>query len=293
MASLITTKKRRDVWTCRQLTVDNYHHKTNNFWGMAKKTPPKKTVWVWRNNSCGQMWLLCSRVLILHQQNTVCPQTCLSLPAGPQPSSSCVPSFLSSLPPSFPPSFLPSIPSLQLTVSRSTYRPCHSGGGRSIGASHQQEVIQMPSPWRQVRLSKLCVTGPCKGILQLMSESLSQWQHSRCLASVATCGICLIGLRLLAVSLIRSLFLLSPLHRLLLPQRAHHQPRAHSRRVGSSHINPSLYLASHLFSSLSGAAEINSSLISTCPLPSRELTTCALSTTTETTHYFTADWQFR
>lgn len=126
-----------------------------------------------------------------------------------------------------------------------------------------------------------------------MSESLSQWQLSRCLASVATCGICLIGSRLLVVSLIRSLFLLSPLHPLFLPQRTHHQPRAHSQHVGGPHINPSLYLASHLFSSLSGAAEINSSLISTCPLPSRELTTCALSTTTETTHYFTADWQFR
>lgn len=128
-----------------------------------------------------------------------------------------------------------------------------------------------------------------------MSESLSQWQLSRCLASVATCGICLIGSRLLVVSLIRSLFLLSPLHPLFLPQRTHHQPRAHSQHVGGPHIrhNPSLYLASHLFSSLSGAAEINSSLISTCPLPSRELTTCALSTATETTHYFTADWQFR
>lgn len=50
------------------------------------------------------MLLLCPRVLILHYQNTVCPQ---HVSHYLQPSSSCVPSFLSSLPPSFPPSFLP------------------------------------------------------------------------------------------------------------------------------------------------------------------------------------------
>lgn len=81
--------------------------------------------------------------------------TCLSLPAAFQQLCPFLLIFPSSLLSTLLPSFLPSFHSLTLThtVSRSTYRPCHSGGGRSIGASHQQEVIQMPSPWRQVRLS--------------------------------------------------------------------------------------------------------------------------------------------
>lgn len=81
--------------------------------------------------------------------------TCLSLPAAFQQLCPFLLIFPSSLLSTLFPSFLPSFHSLTLThtVSRSTYRPCHSGGGRSIGASHQQEVIQMPSPWRQVRLS--------------------------------------------------------------------------------------------------------------------------------------------
>ena len=131
MASLITTKKRRDVWTCRQLTVDNYHRKTNNFWGMAKKTPPKK-VWVWRNNSCGQMWLLCSRVLILHQQNTVCPQTCLSLPAGLSlPAAVSLPSYLPFLPPFLLPSFLPFPHSSSQSHAQLTDPVTQAAGGRS------------------------------------------------------------------------------------------------------------------------------------------------------------------
>lgn len=101
------------------------------------------------------MLLLCSRVLILHYQKHCLSTTCLSLPAAFQQLCPFLLIFPSSLLSTLLPSFLPSFHYLTLThtVSRSTYRPCHSGGGRSIGASHQQEVIQMPSPWRQVRLS--------------------------------------------------------------------------------------------------------------------------------------------
>lgn len=101
------------------------------------------------------MLLLCSRVLILHYQKHCLSTTCLSLPAAFQQLCPFLLIFPSSLLSTLLPSFLPSFHSLTLThtVSRSTYRPCHSGGGRSIGASHQQEVIQMPSPWRQMRLS--------------------------------------------------------------------------------------------------------------------------------------------
>lgn len=139
----------------------------------------------------------------------------------------------------------------------------------------------MPSPWQQVRLSELCVTGPCKGILQLTSEPprpIVTLPLSRQRGHL--CGICLIGFRLLVACLIRSLFFFSPpllSSPCCLPQRTHHQPRARSQHVPCSNIKPSLYLVSHLFSSLSSAAQINP-LISPCPLSSRELTACALST---------------